>query len=121
FENPGLAAKNTLLPAITLALFTSGILARFITASLNDALGADYVRMARAKGVREFTVLRRHAARNAMLPAITVMGIYMGAFLGGTVVTEAVFNYPGLGRLMYTAVSARDYPVIQGGTLFVVA
>lgn len=120
WSDPLGAFKNTFLPALCLGIYISGVIARFIAASLRDELGNDYVRTARAKGVPEHAVVSRHALRNALLPTVTVVGLQIGEFLGGTVVTEVVFSYPGLGRLIYTAVNGRDYPVIQACVLFVV-
>lgn len=120
WSDPVGAFKNTFLPALCLGIFISGITARFIAAALRDELGHDYVRTARAKGVPEGAVITRHALRNALLPTVTIVGLQLGGFLGGTVVTEVVFSYPGLGRLIYTAVSSRDYPLIQACVLFVV-
>ena len=85
-----------------------------------DVLGADFVRTARAKGAGERIVLSRHALRNALLPVVTVMGIQFGRLLGGAVVTEAVFAYPGLGFLVVSSIQNRDYPVVQGALLLVV-
>lgn len=120
FADPVGAFRNTLLPALCLGIFISGIIARFISASLRQSMSQDYVRTARAKGLAEGKVISRHALRNAMLPTVTVVGLQIGSFLGGTVVTEVVFSYPGLGRMIYSAVTARDYPVIQGAVLFIV-
>lgn len=120
WSNPVGAFQNTFLPALALGIFISGIIARFIAASVQQSMSQDYVRTARAKGVPEYRVVSVHALRNAMLPTVTVVGLQVGSFLGGTVVTEVVFSYPGLGRMIYTAVSARDYSVIQGTVLFVV-
>jgi peptide/nickel transport system permease protein len=86
-----------------------------------DVLGADYVRTARAKGVDEQRVVWRHALRNALLPTVTVLGLQFGAFIGGAVVTEGVFNYPGLGTLVLSSVTTRDYTVLQGAILLIVA
>lgn len=120
FDDPAEAFRNTFLPALCLGIYISGVIARFIAASLREQLGNDYVRTARAKGVPESAVISRHAMRNALLPTVTIIGLSLGEFLGGTVVTEVVFSYPGLGRLIYTAVSKRDYPLIQASVLFVV-
>jgi len=120
FSDPAGAFRNTLLPALTLGLFMAAVLTRFVRASLESELARAYVRTARAKGAPESRVLLRHALRNALLPIVTVIGLQLGAFIGGTVVTESVFNYPGLGRLVYLAVSTRDYPVVQGVLMFVV-
>jgi peptide/nickel transport system permease protein len=119
FESPLEAARMLLLPALALGLYTSGIFVRFLRASLLGELGQDYVRTARSKGVRQGIVLTRHVLRNAMLPFVTVVGLQTGAFIGGAVVTEAVFTYPGLGRLLIQALGTRDYPLIQGTILVV--
>ncbi|NEE01567.1 ABC transporter permease [Phytoactinopolyspora halotolerans] len=121
WEDPGQALRHTILPALGIAVHASTVIARFLSTSLSEVRGRDYIRTARAKGVPERDVVRHHAMRNAALPTITIVGIQLGAFLGGTVVIEAVFNYPGLGRLLYTSIGERDYAVVQGGVLFVVA
>jgi len=110
-----------LLFGVTLASYTSGIIARFVRSAMLDVLGADYVRTARAKGVEERRVVWRHALRNALLPTVTVLGLQFGAFIGGAVVTEGVFNYPGLGTLVLSSVVSRDYTVLQGVILMIVA
>src|SRR5947209_7699139 len=102
---PLAALRASVLPVVTLASYTSGIVARFVRAAMLDVLGADYVRTARAKGVVEQRVVWRHALRNALLPTITVLGLQFGAFIGGAVVTEGVFNYPGLGSLVLSSVT----------------
>jgi peptide/nickel transport system permease protein len=119
WSDPVLAVKNILLPALTLGVYVSGIFARFLRASLLGELKADYVRTARSKGLRERDVIGRHVLRNALLPFVTVVGLMMANFIGGTVVTEAVFTYPGLGRLLIQAIGTRDYPLIQGCILFI--
>jgi peptide/nickel transport system permease protein len=119
FADPVVALKNLLLPAFTLGVYVSGIFARFLRAALLGELQADYVRTARAKGLRERDVIGGHVMRNALLPFVTVVGLMMASFIGGTVVTEAVFTYPGMGRLLIQAISTRDYPLIQGCILFI--
>lgn len=114
WQNPLGALRNVALPALTLGIYVSGILARFLRASLVSELDADYVRTARSKGLRERQVIGLHVMRNALLPFITIVGLMMANFIGGAVVTEAVFNYPGLGRLLISAIGNRDYPLIQG-------
>lgn len=121
FADPAGALEATILPAAAIAVHASSIVARFLATSLREVMGRDFIRTARAKGVPERDVIRRHALRNASLPTVTVVGLQLGGFLGGTVVIEAVFNYPGLGRLLYTSIGDRDYAVVQGGVLFVVA
>ena len=120
WEAPMQALRNLLLPALTLGVYVSGIFARFLRASLLGELRADYVRTARAKGLREGRVVGRHALANAMLPFVTVVGLMLASFIGGALVTEAVFTYPGLGRLLTQAIATRDYPLIQGCILFTV-
>jgi peptide/nickel transport system permease protein len=113
--------RMSLLPVVTLASYTSGIVARFVRAAMLDVLGADYVRTARAKGVAEQQVVWRHALRNALLPTVTVLGLQFGAFIGGAVITEGVFNYPGLGSLVLSSVVQRDYTTLQATILMIVA
>jgi peptide/nickel transport system permease protein len=105
------------LPTLTLSVIYIALIARITRASVLETLGEDYVRTARAKGVGERSVLRRHALRNAAVPIVSVIGIGIALLISGVVVTESVFNLPGLGRLTVDAVLARDYPVIQGVTL----
>jgi len=119
WESPLQMMRNIALPAITLGVYVSGILARFLRASLVGELQADYVRTARSKGLRERNIIGVHVLRNALLPFVTIVGLMMANFIGGTVVTEAVFTYPGLGRLLITAISTRDYPLIQGCILVI--
>ncbi len=114
WEDPVQALRNVVLPAVTLGLYVSGIFARFLRASLVSEMNADYVRTARAKGLTERHILLGHVLRNALLPFITIVGLMVANFIGGAVVTEAVFTFPGLGRLLITAISTRDYPLIQG-------
>jgi peptide/nickel transport system permease protein len=114
WENPIGALRNLALPALTLGIYVSGILARFLRASLVSELRADYVRTARSKGLPERQIVGVHILRNALLPFITIVGLMMANFIGGAVVTEAVFTYPGIGRLLIQAISTRDYPLIQG-------
>lgn len=110
---------SLILPALTLGTGFAAILARMIRSSLLETLGEDYVRTARAKGLAESQVLWRHAMRNAWLPVLTLIGMQLGALLGGAVVTEVVFDWPGIGSLMIDAIQRRDYPVVQGCVLFV--
>jgi ABC-type dipeptide/oligopeptide/nickel transport system permease component len=106
--------RHYILPTITLAVFSLAFIARMTRSSLLETVGQDYVRTARAKGVAERRVLIGHALRNALLPIVTVVGLRFGYMLGGAVVTEQVFAWPGMGRLLVTAVSQRDIPVVQG-------
>jgi len=119
WQSPVDALRSLALPATTLGVYVSGILARFLRASLIGEARADYVRTARAKGVPENRIVGLHIMRNAMLPFVTIVGLMMANFIGGAVVTEAVFTYPGLGRLLIQAISTRDYPLIQGCILVI--
>ncbi len=103
-----------ILPSVTLGVYMMGLLARVTRASMLEVLGADYIRTARAKGLRRAAVLVRHALRNALVPIVTILGLQVGTLLGGAVITEAVFAWPGIGTLAITAIYQRDYPVVQG-------
>ncbi|WP_321805804.1 glutathione ABC transporter permease GsiC [Burkholderia sp. BCC1993] len=105
--------KSYVLPSLTLGAAVAAVMARFTRASFVEVLNEDYVRTARAKGVHEPLVVLKHCLRNAMIPVVTMMGLQFGFLLGGSIVVEAVFNWPGLGRLLVDAVTMRDYPVIQ--------
>ena len=109
--------EHYILPAITLGSGVAAVIARFTRSSLLETLGEDYVRTARAKGARERRVIWLHALRNALLPVVTMTGLQFGFLLGGSVVVEAVFSWPGMGRMLIDAVSMRDYPVIQAEML----
>lgn len=111
--------SSLILPAITLGTGLAAVLARMVRNSLLEVLGDDYVRTARAKGLSEGAVLRRHALRNAWLPVLTLLGLQLGALLGGAVITETVFAWPGIGSLLVEAIQARDFPVVQGSVLLV--
>jgi peptide/nickel transport system permease protein len=106
-------ASHLVLPSLTLSVIYIALIARMTRASVIDTLGEDYIRTARAKGVAERAILIRHALRNAAIPIVTVIGLGLALLIGGVVVTESVYNIPGLGRLTVEAVLARDYPVIQ--------
>ncbi|MDQ6773940.1 MAG: ABC transporter permease [Candidatus Dormibacteraeota bacterium] len=105
------------LPSVTLALFSVGLVARMTRSSMLEVLGQDFVRTARAKGAGRRTVLVRHALRNALLPVLTAVSLQFGSLLGGAVLTETVFSWPGIGRLLVDSIFARDYPVVQGVVL----
>jgi peptide/nickel transport system permease protein len=113
-EGLGPFAERIVLPALTLSSVYVALVARMTRASMLEVLGEDYIRTARAKGLAEIHVLFRHALRNALIPILTVIGTGFALMISGVVVTESVFNIPGLGRLIVDAVLARDYPVIQG-------
>jgi peptide/nickel transport system permease protein len=112
---------SLVLPALTLSAFSVAIVARMTRASLLEVLGQDYVRTAEAKGLSPLAVLVRHALRNALVPIVTVLGLRLGYLLGGAVVTETVFAWPGLGRFIVASIKARDFPSIQGGILVMAA
>jgi glutathione transport system permease protein len=105
--------QHYVLPSLTLGAAVAAVMARFTRSSFIDILQEDYVRTARAKGLSESTVVVKHALRNALIPIVTMMGLQFGFLLGGAIVVEVVFNWPGLGRLLVDAVEMRDYPVIQ--------
>lgn len=115
------SASALLLPAVTLGSGLAAVLARMVRGSLLETLGADYVRTARAKGIPPWRVVWVHALRNALLPVITVMGLQLGAILGGAVIVETVFAWPGLGGLVVEAIQGRDYPLVQGAVLVLAA
>jgi peptide/nickel transport system permease protein len=106
------------LPSITLAMTLVALIARVMRACMLDILRQDFVRTARAKGLSEFVVILRHAARNACIPVITVIALQFGVLMGGVIVTETVFSWPGVGRLAIQAIYARDYPVVQAVVFF---
>jgi glutathione transport system permease protein len=113
--------KSYILPSITLALLPGAVIARMCRASMLEIIHQDYIRTARAKGLSTVRVYVHHALRNALIPIITIIGMNFASLLGGAVITETVFNWPGLGRLMVDAVRYRDYATIQGLTLLTVA
>ncbi|ELE4620650.1 glutathione ABC transporter permease GsiC [Salmonella enterica subsp. enterica] len=109
--------QHYILPSLTLGAAVASVMARFTRSSFVDVLSEDYMRTARAKGVSETWVVLKHGLRNAMIPVVTMMGLQFGFLLGGTIVVEKVFNWPGLGRLLVDSVDMRDYPVIQAEVL----
>jgi peptide/nickel transport system permease protein len=111
------AFLHLILPALTLAAWPAAIVARMTRASLIESLGQDYVRTARGKGLEERMIVSGHAARNALLPVLTVVGLEFGTLLGGAVITETIFSWPGLGQLTVNAIGARDYQIVQGVVL----
>jgi peptide/nickel transport system permease protein len=120
-ENPVANFRYLVMPAFSLGLQAAALLARVVRSSMLEVLREDYIRTAKAKGMRERIILVRHALPNAMIPALTVIGNSMGTLLGGAVVTETVFNTPGVGRLVVQSVLRRDFPVIQGAVLAIAA
>src|ERR1700676_1464691 len=113
------SAANYILPAATLGAALAAILTRMVRGPMLEELSSDYVRTARAKGVSTRAVLFRHALRNALIPIVTILGLQFGTLLAGTIVTETIFSWPGIGRLTVQAISARDYPLLQGCILVI--
>jgi len=111
--------RHMILPALALGTIPLAIIARMTRSALLDELGLDYVRTARAKGLRDRAVVLKHAFRNALLPVVTIIGLQLGGLFGGAVLTETIFNLAGVGRAVTEAIGARDYAVIQGFTLVI--
>jgi peptide/nickel transport system permease protein len=114
----GSTLQRLVLPALTLGFVSSGIIARLVRSSLLEVLRQDHIVTARAKGLRERTVILRHAMKNMMIPVLTIIGLQIGGMLSGAVITETVFNRPGLGRLVVQAILWKDFPLAQGTILF---
>ena len=110
---------SLILPAITLGTGSAAVIARMTRSSMLEVIRQDYIKTARAKGQKESVIITRHALKNALIPIITVIGLQFGILLGGAVITEAIFTIPGVGTLMVGAISSRDFPVVQGGVLFI--
>jgi ABC-type dipeptide/oligopeptide/nickel transport system permease component len=110
---------NLIMPSVTLGAPLMALVTRLVRSGMLDILGEDYIRTARAKGLAEQLVIYRHALRNMLIPLVTVVGLQLGALLGGAVITETIFAWPGVGRLIVTAITARDYPLVQAATLLV--
>jgi peptide/nickel transport system permease protein len=119
WEDPVESIKHLILPAVTLGVGLAAPLARFVRSGMIDVMGSDYIRTARAKGLAERSIISRHAMRNGMLPVVTIFGLEFGSMLGGAVITESVFNWPGIGTLLLTAIKQRDYAMVQGAVLFI--
>lgn len=111
--------KHLILPAFALGTVSMAIIARITRSSMLEVMRSDYIRTARAKGMRMFWVVYKHGLKNAIIPVLTVIGMQMGILLGGAVLTETIFGWPGIGRYIYDAINFRDYPVIQTGILIV--
>jgi len=111
------AIKHLILPSMVLAAFLGATIARFIRTSMLEVMGEDYTRTAYAKGLSKLGVITKHVLRNSLLPAITITGLKFAEMLGGAILTETVFSWPGMGRFMFEAIKNRDYPVIQGTTM----
>ncbi|MEA2661620.1 MAG: peptide/nickel transport system permease protein [Chloroflexota bacterium] len=112
---------HLILPAVSLSTFSIAVVLRLTRSSMIEVLQEDYVRTARSKGLREWVVVVRHALMNALIPVVTIVGLQFGQLLSGAAITETVFNWPGMGRLVVTAVFARDYPMIRGAILLIAA
>ena len=111
--------RHLILPSVTLAASSVALIARFTRSTMLEVLRSEYIATARAKGLRESRVILRHALSNAMIPILTIIGLRFGALLSGAVLTENVFAWPGVGRLVVDSISARDYPVVQGAVLMI--
>jgi peptide/nickel transport system permease protein len=118
-EDPVAGLRALIMPALTAGVVTGSILTRFVRSSVLEAMQADHVRLARAKGLPERYVLRHHILRNAWIPVVTITGLQLATLLGGIVVVEVVFSWPGIGRLALDSVFGRDYPVLQGAVLVI--
>jgi peptide/nickel transport system permease protein len=119
FENFGAGVRSLTLPAITLGLALAAVITRTLRSSLLEVLSEDYVRTARAKGLSDRLVMRRHALKNGLIPVVTLLGLQFGTLVGGAVITEYVFALPGVGRLVVDAIFSRDYPLVQGVILII--
>jgi peptide/nickel transport system permease protein len=117
WEDVGLGLRTLILPAVSLGSMQAALIARMTRSSMLDVLRQDYVRTAKAKGIHNWSVIVKHALKNAMIPVITTIGTAFGVLLGGAVIVEIVFTYPGMGRLVVLAVQRRDYPLVQGALL----
>lgn len=111
--------RHLIMPAVTLGIEPAGVLARLVRSAMLDVLREDYIRTARAKGLGERTVVYRHALRNAFIPVLTVLGLQFGGLLAGAVIVETVFAWPGIGRYIVFGITGKDFPVVQGGVLFI--
>ncbi|MEM8505525.1 MAG: ABC transporter permease [Cyanobacteria bacterium P01_D01_bin.1] len=119
FEALGDVLAHLVLPAITLSTIPLAIIARITRSAMLEVLSQDYIRTARSKGLKELMVIGKHALKNAMLPVVTIVGLEFGTLLGGAILTETIFSWPGIGSWIYGGILQRDYPVVQGGVVFV--
>ena len=117
----GEVVRHLILPSVTLATIPMAIIARITRSSMLEVMRSDYIRTARAKGMRMFWVVYKHSLKNAVIPVLTVIGLQIGLLLGGAILTETIFGWPGIGRYIYEAIGYRDYPVIQSGILIIAA
>ncbi len=113
------AVRHLILPSVTLATVPLAIIARITRSAMLEVLNQDYIRTARAKGLRAHTVIMRHAFRNAMLPVVTIIGLQLGRLLSGAVLTETIYSWPGVGKWLFDSIVARDYPIVQSMTLII--
>ncbi|WP_409253184.1 ABC transporter permease [Bacillus sp. SCS-153A] len=121
FQKLGAVIQHLILPGLALATIPMAIIARMTRSSMLEVMKSDYIRTARAKGLKMFFVVYKHSLKNAVIPVLTVIGLQMGLLLGGAILTETIFGWPGIGRYIFDAISYRDYPVIQSGILVVAA
>ena len=117
-QDLGANLRGMVMPAITLGAAAAAVVTRLTRSSLLEVLNQEYIRTAHAKGLRERVVIYRHALKNAMIPVVTIVGLQMGGLLGGAVITETIFAFPGVGRLVVTSIFERDFPMVQGAVLF---
>ncbi|MEO2076939.1 MAG: ABC transporter permease [Bacillus sp. (in: firmicutes)] len=121
FDQFVVVLKHIILPAAALATIPMAIIARMTRATMLEVMKSDYIRTARAKGVSMFWVVYKHSLKNAVIPVLTIIGLQTGLLLGGAILTETIFGWPGIGRYLYDAIAYRDYPVIQSGILIIAA
>lgn len=119
FDQFAVAARHLILPSTALATIPMAIIARMTRSSMLEVMKSDYIRTARAKGLPMFWVVYKHSLKNAVIPVLTIIGLQTGLLLGGAILTETIFGWPGIGRYLYDAISYRDYPVIQSGILII--
>ncbi|MEL6490935.1 MAG: ABC transporter permease [Cyanobacteria bacterium J06621_3] len=119
FSALGNILSHLVLPALTLSTIPLAIIARITRSAMLEVLSQDYIRTARSKGLKEILVIGKHALKNAMLPVVTIVGLEFGTLLGGAILTETIFSWPGIGSWLYGGILQRDYPVVQGGVVFV--
>jgi peptide/nickel transport system permease protein len=118
-DNPWLGIQTLILPALALGTAVAAFIVRMVRSSLLEVLRQDFIRTARAKGLRDHTVLYSHALKNAFIPVLTVIGVQIGYLLGGAVIIESIFSLPGMGRFLLDSINNRDYSIVQGGVLFI--
>lgn len=121
FDQFVVAFKHLILPSIALATIPMAIIARMTRSSMLEVMRSDFIRTARAKGQKMFWIVYKHSLKNAFIPVLTTIGLQMGLLLGGAILTETIFSWPGIGRYIYEAISFRDYPVVQSGVLLIAA